>query len=209
MGKDTIIILLFFMFVANLQSIQTQNIDINVLRNVNQGAPGLKPLSRVVSETTVPLSLSLPVLMGGYSLITSDKELFKDAFYIALASGVNLGMTLSLKEMIGRQRPYESYPDMLEVYKLQNDFSMPSGHSSGAFATATALSMKYPKWYVIVPSFAWAGAVGYSRMHLGAHYPSDVLAGAVLGAGSAWISWKVNQWIWSNYDIQGLKIIKR
>jgi len=62
-----------------------------------------------------------------------------------------------------------------------------------AFATATSLSLEYPKWYVIVPAYTWAGTVGYSRMHLGVHYPSDVLIGALVGAGSAFITHKVNQ----------------
>ena len=74
--------------------------------------------------------------------------------------------------------------------------SFPSGHTSFAFATATSLSIKYPRWYVIAPSYLWAGAVGYSRMNLGVHYPSDVLAGAMLGAGSAWLTCKVNDWYW-------------
>lgn len=209
MRKVTIIILLFCILAGFVPNVQSQNTDIEWLQRINQGAPGLKPVSRFVSETAVPVSLAIPVLMGGYSLIDGDKELFKDAFYIAFASGVNLGMTLSLKKLIARDRPYDAWPGTLDYYELQNDFSMPSGHTSGAFATATALSLKYPEWYVIAPSFLWAGAVGYSRMHLGVHYPSDVLAGAVLGAGSAWITWKVNNWLWDRYDIKGFKLIKK
>ena len=68
--------------------------------------------------------------------------------------------------------------------------SFPSGHTSGAFATATILSLEYPKWYVIVPSYLWAGTVGYSRLHLGVHYPTDVLGAMVVGAGSAYLSYK-------------------
>jgi membrane-associated phospholipid phosphatase len=72
---------------------------------------------------------------------------------------------------------------------------MPSGHTSTAFATATSLSMAYPKWYVIIPSYAWASSVGYSRMHLGVHYPSDVFIGAIVGSGSAFLTHKANQWL--------------
>ena len=57
-----------------------------------------------------------------------------------------------------------------------------------AFATATTLTLECKKWYVAVPAYAWAAGVGYSRMYLGEHYPSDVIAGAVVGAGSAWLS---------------------
>ena len=73
--------------------------------------------------------------------------------------------------------------------------SMPSGHTSLAFATATTLTLSYPKWYVIAPSYFWACSVGYSRMNLGVHYPSDVAAGALLGAGSAYITHLVNGWL--------------
>lgn len=65
--------------------------------------------------------------------------------------------------------------------------------AAGPFALATSLSLSYPKWYIIVPSYAWAGSVGYSRMDLGVHYPSDVLAGAVIGAGSAWLTYYINK----------------
>jgi undecaprenyl-diphosphatase len=55
------------------------------------------------------------------------------------------------------------------------------------------ISLNYPKWYVIVPSFAWAGLAGYSRMAIGMHYPSDVLMGAVVGAGSAYLIYKLKK----------------
>ena len=66
---------------------------------------------------------------------------------------------------------------------------------SAAFNSATALSLWFPKWYVIVPSYAWAGLVGYGRMYEGVHYPTDVLAGAAFGVGSAFAARKINRWI--------------
>lgn len=209
MRKFTIFILLISNFFVFTSALLAQNADIELLKKVNHVAPGLRPVSIFITETANPISLSIPISMGAYSLISKDKDLFKDAFYIAFSSGVNLGMTELLKRSIRRERPATTYPGDLYVYEIRTDYAMPSGHTSGAFATATALSLKYPEWYVIVPAYVWASSVGLSRMHLGLHYPTDVLAGAALGAGSAFITYKINEWLWDNYDIKGWKIIKK
>ena len=209
MRKFTIFILLISNFFAFSTMTFAQHADIDMLKRINNTAPGLRPVSIFITETAVPISLAIPFGMGTYSLISQDKDLFKDAFYIAFASGVNLGITEVLKRTIRRDRPATTYPGELYIYELRTDYAMPSGHTSGAFATATALSLKYPEWYVIVPAYVWASSVGLSRMHLGLHYPTDVLAGAALGAGSAYLTYKVNEWLWDNYDIKGWKIIKK
>jgi len=209
MRKFTIFILLISNFFAFSTMTFAQHADIDMLKRINNTAPGLRPVSIFITETAVPISLAIPFGMGTYSLISQDKDLFKDAFYIAFASGVNLGITEVLKRTIRRDRPATTYPGELYIYELRTDYAMPSGHTSGAFATATALSLKYPEWYVIVPAYVWASSVGLSRMHLGLHYPTDVLAGAALGAGSAYLTYKVNEWLWDNYDIKGWKIVKK
>jgi undecaprenyl-diphosphatase len=98
-----------------------------------------------------------------------------------------------MKYSINRQRPYDAYPTIINPYTLEKDASFPSGHTSTAFALATSMSIQYKKWYVVVPAFAWAGSVGYSRMYLGEHYPTDVLAGAAIGIGSAYLSEWLNK----------------
>jgi membrane-associated phospholipid phosphatase len=137
--------------------------------------------------------------MGVVALIEKDDNLLKNAIYVGAVIGVDGVMTYSLKKVVNRDRPYLTYPDIHPAaYETSNSF--PSGHTSLAFATATAMSLKYPKWYVIAPSYFWACSVGYSRLNMGVHYPSDVLAGALLGAGSAFVTYKVNEWFWKKHE---------
>jgi undecaprenyl-diphosphatase len=99
---------------------------------------------------------------------------------------LNTATTTLLKNVVKRDRPYNTYtgiyPDQLET-----DYAFPSGHTSTAFATATSLALTTKKWYVTVPAFAWSAGVGYSRIYMGQHYPSDVIMGALVGSGSALI----------------------
>jgi len=91
-----------------------------------------------------------------------------------------------LKYTVNRPRPFITYP-FLEKVTSGGSLSFPSGHTCDAFTLATSVSIACPKWYVITPSYGWAGSKAYSRMDLGVQYPSDVLAGAIIGVGSAYL----------------------
>jgi membrane-associated phospholipid phosphatase len=106
---------------------------------------------------------------------------------MAISAGINGVFTLVAKQLVNRPRPAVSYP-FLNPLENVTHYSFPSGHTSASFNTATALCIAYPKWQIIAPSFAYAGLMAYSRMHIGVHYPSDVFAGALLGTGSAFLS---------------------
>lgn len=122
------------------------------------------------------------LLVGG--IISNDKEMRQNSLYVASSTLLSYGFTTLIKQIVKRPRPFVQNISITPVYR-PGGYSFPSGHSSSSFATATAVSMAYPKWYVIAPAYLWAGATGYSRMYLGVHYPTDVATGAVLGAGSA------------------------
>jgi membrane-associated phospholipid phosphatase len=106
---------------------------------------------------------------------------------------LNGASTWIVKTTAQRTRPFDLYPDLIDSPYHPEDYSFPSGHTSWAFQWATATSLYAKKWYVTVPCYAYAASIGFSRLVMGVHYPSDVLAGALLGSGSAWLSMKLNR----------------
>jgi membrane-associated phospholipid phosphatase len=185
-----IILLIFSSFDANIFS---QNWDINLLRKINLDRNrSLDGTFTLITNTAGPVSFGTPVLMCGIGLLKHDSTLIRNSIYIRSSVVMSAILTTILKYAVNRPRPFVTYPDIEKVGSGGSP-SFPSGHTSEAFAFATSVSLFYPKWYVIAPSFAWAGAVGYSRIDLGVHYPSDVLSGAILGAGCAWLTYRVNQ----------------
>jgi undecaprenyl-diphosphatase len=189
------IVLQLFLFGNN--GAQAQNIDINWLRSVNYNSDKTEMSYKAMNGLSksvyfVAAGVPLAQLAVGYS--TGDKETIRNGWVSLAGQGLTQVITFAGKNTIRRERPYLKYPDIhTNVY--DDTYSFPSGHTSMAFSTATMLSLQYPKWYVIVPSFAYAGAVGYSRMYLGRHYPSDVFAGAVVGAGTSYLCFKLNKWL--------------
>jgi len=130
----------------------------------------------------VNAAVPVGVLAGG--VIANDKGTRQNSLYIASSSAVNLLLTMVVKKIVKRPRPFMANVKINAVYH-PGESSFPSGHTSSAFTTATSLSQVYNKWYVIAPAYLWAGTVGYSRMYLGVHYPTDVATGALLGTGTA------------------------
>lgn len=101
------------------------------------------------------------------------------AMGIAMAVGYLIG-NIGMKNLFARTRPYDVTEVKLLVAKL-HDFSFPSGHTLVSFEAATALWFYHRKWGVA--AFVLAALIGLSRLYLFVHYPTDVLAGAVLGIG--------------------------
>jgi undecaprenyl-diphosphatase len=172
-----------------------QNADIDLLRNINlYRNKNLDAPMEAITNSAYVVSAIVPVteLITGY--ITQNKALTAKGWQCVAGLGINTVLTFGLKYTVNRQRPYTTYT-YLQPYRHNKDASFPSGHTSFAFNTATSLSIAFPKWYVIVPGYAWATTIAYSRMHLGMHYPTDLLGGAVVGAASAWLSCKGTEWL--------------
>lgn len=173
----------------------SQNADIDLLKEINLNRnKSLDPTFRFITNSASPVSVATPVILYSIGLIKKDSTIRNKGIYIGETFLVSAFISTVLKYSVNRDRPFVTYP-FIEKASSGGSPSFPSGHTSTAFSTATTLSMSFPKWYVIAPSFIWASAVGYSRMNLGVHYPSDVLVGAIIGSGSAFLSYELNKWV--------------
>jgi undecaprenyl-diphosphatase len=185
-----------FFFLLFSVSGNAQNWDINLLKSINPTAPN-SVVWRGFTSSVSPVIIGVPVGMYLVNSINHNEKGKVDAIHIAGSIAATLVITQGLKYAINRNRPYITYPLLVHPYdNSETDKSFPSQHTSFAFATATSLSMHYRKWYVVVPAFGWATMVGYSRLYLGEHYPSDVIAGAAIGAGSAFLSEWLTKKLW-------------
>jgi undecaprenyl-diphosphatase len=97
----------------------------------------------------------------------------------------SLGTTYLVQRMVKpvfrRNRPHVGRDDLAVIGMRTSDASFPSGHSASSYAAATATAAFYPGVAPLV--YALATGVGISRVHLGHHFPSDVIVGGVLGIG--------------------------
>jgi membrane-associated phospholipid phosphatase len=190
MKKLLPVILLFLSFTSF-----AQNADIRILKEINLNRnKNLDNAFRGASHTAGPVAFGMPVALFAVSLVQDDSVMRRNSIYMGASVLSSAIITNILKYSIRRPRPYITYP-YIEKATSGGSPSFPSGHTSDAFAFATSVSIAFPKWYVIVPSYVWAGAVAYSRMDLGVHYPSDVLAGALIGAGSAYLCYMGQKWL--------------
>lgn len=90
-------------------------------------------------------------------------------------------VNVCMKNGFARIRPYETLTDLLLLIEKQSDFSFPSGHSASSFASAVVLFKRLPKRYGI-PILILAVLIAFSRIYMGVHYPTDILAGILIGS---------------------------
>lgn len=98
-----------------------------------------------------------------------------------LGVGIAWGFSQLTSLVINRPRPFVTFSDQIvPLVKHNVDSSFPSDHTVAAFAIATLLSMFFKRWWVTLILYLLAIGVGLSRVVAGVHYPTDVIAGAIL-----------------------------
>lgn len=113
----------------------------------------------------------------------------------AVALGFLIG-EIAVKNLVCRPRPFAAYPNLYPLLiSPPSGFSFPSGHTCSSFAAATVIFIHFKK--PGAAAYVLAALIAFSRIFLFVHYPTDVLAGAILGILSAlavwWITRKAEQ----------------
>jgi undecaprenyl-diphosphatase len=164
------------------------NWDLQLLDRMNSAPKRGDGFMHGFSNSVSYVMLATPVVSVGIAWKTKEEAWKYFAIQSAGSIAFNGAFTMALKYGVARPRPFVDHGDMIYKKAEAGSLSFPSGHTSSAFQWATSCALACPKWYVIVPAYAYACGIGYSRMYLGVHYPSDVLAGALVGGGSAVLS---------------------
>jgi undecaprenyl-diphosphatase len=122
--------------------------------------------------------------MGAVILLFGGPTRFMAVSTASLAAGVGIALFLLLKKGINRQRPCAIEPHCWSKRLPPDRFSFPSGHTITAFAVALSLGAFYPG---LLPGLLFcAASIALSRILLGMHFLSDVVAGALIGSGLAY-----------------------
>lgn len=105
-----------------------------------------------------------------------------------LSAGFGLAIGKAISELVDRARPFVADPHGVHLFTAHAaDPGFPSDHATAAFAIAMAIFLRKRGWGIAALVAATVLAIG--RVALGVHYPSDVLAGAVLGSAAALVLW--------------------
>lgn len=165
--------------------------DISLLKAINHHrSPFFDVLLTLLTDTAAATSIAIPALIIIYAVIKKVQPFLYKGICMGLSYTISSVIATILKHTIDRLRPFDAYP-FIHQMSGGGSPSFPSGHTADAFVTATSLALLFPKKPIIYIAYAWAFIIGYSRMYLGVHYPTDVIGGATLGCIIAFAFYKL------------------
>jgi membrane-associated phospholipid phosphatase len=163
-----------------------QSIDAALFHFVNRSLsnPFFDRLMPVLSGNGVMQWFVLAVFIGFVASLFGGARIRLCALTMAFVSLLGNALVINvIKHAVARPRPCMALPDVIGRLGCTASGSMPSAHAANWFSATMVAFLFYPRsWRFMLPM---ALAVSFSRVYNGVHYPSDVLAGAVLGAGYA------------------------
>ena len=172
---------------------QFHELDIQLLRGLYENRnPIFDSTFIVITDSAAALAFGIPGVLIIAGLLRKNRRQWVNALTVIIAVAIAAIVANIIKFSLDTPRPYEIYP-FIEKLSSGGSPSFPSGHTTDAFAFAVAAGLVYSKWYILLPGLIWATLVGISRMWLGVHYPSDVIAGAILGTACALLYFGLNK----------------
>ncbi len=175
-----------FIFILKFNISAQSSWEVEAVQKINPDNPN-SVLFKGLTSSVAPIAIAAPLGMFAISLINHHSTLKRESIEVLSSFIIASSASQFLKRIVNRPRPYATYTHIFPD-KIQNDYSFPSGHTSIAFSCATSITLISKKWYIAVPAYVWASGVGYSRIYLGQHYPSDVMMGAIVGTASGFAS---------------------
>lgn len=97
---------------------------------------------------------------------------------LACVQVIVTGIVQIIKAWVGRVRPYDALTGIVPL-NIEKDYSFPSGHTAASFTAAIVVSCFFP--VLSIGCFGLAAFIGFSRIYIGVHYPTDVVAGCLIG----------------------------
>lgn len=168
-----------------------ENIRVDVLNPIMQGI-----------SLSVNLGL-LWVLIGLLLLCFKKTRLIGAVVLSSLLVGLCINNVL-IKHLVARARPYDTYSDLFPIIAKPSDTSFASGHTTASFAAAGVLVrfLNKPLCTVVV---GYAVLVGFSRLYVGVHYPTDVLCGCIIGLLGSLLVYHIYS---KKFDLKEYRLVK-
>ncbi|MBM7096347.1 phosphatase PAP2 family protein [Bacillus sp. H-16] len=162
-----------------------------------------KAINRCKETTPYHMSMGILTHLGGAAitvsialllLMVSSPEWKAAAVQSALALLISHLVVTVFKKGFKRARPYLVIGDSYVIRNPLQDSSFPSGHTTAIFSLITPYMLYFPGLILILLPLALIVAI--SRISIGLHYPSDVIAGAALGVGTAFVFYQLWMVFW-------------
>lgn len=161
-----------------------QQIDLRILEAINHNRiQYLDPFFIFITNIATVTTYSAPVILLLYSYIKKIFLLQRKSWLVFIPLISTSAIIDSLKHIVNRTRPFITHPSIHNLVNVTTA-SFPSGHTGEVFVFATTVTLLFSekKWCMVIVWF-WALLVAYTRLVLGVHYPSDVLASVIIGVG--------------------------
>lgn len=159
-----------------------QEIDLHILEAINRNRiRSLDHFFIFITKVATVVTYSTSVILLLYAIIKKKFLLQRKSWLVFISLISTSAVIDSLKHILNRTRPFITYPSIHNLVHVSSA-SFPSGHAGEVFVLASAITLLFQKqkWCVLAV-WIWAFLVAYTRLVLGVHYLSDILASMVIG----------------------------